>query len=344
MTRQQKYKARVLKEAVESNLDVIHDRVPASLRSTRRRLRLALWWAGRLAMPVAMLVVATGASSRPSRPDAPSPPPASREYVALDATQGEAARAIRPSPAAMHAFPPEVLALGVRRVVIDAGHGGEHPGAVSASGLTEKTITLDIAQRLAQMIVARGFEAVLTRDGDDTVSLQDRADRANAERADVFVSIHVNALERASARGVETYYMGANTGPEIDAIAERENQHAGYSLADLRALLDRVFADARREESRRLALAVQHALVGRLRETDPNVVNRGVKTAPFVVLAAAQMPAVLAEVSCLSNAYEARRLGTPEYRQLIAGALASGVTSFARVRATEQKGQDGRGN
>jgi len=100
------------------------------------------------------------------------------------------------------------------------------------------------------------------------------------------------------------------------------------TFGGLRALLDGIYADARREESERLAHAVQRTLVRRLQADSPGITDRGVKTAPFVVLVATDMPAILAEVSCLSNADEADRLATPAYRQTIAESLALGIQTF----------------
>jgi N-acetylmuramoyl-L-alanine amidase len=226
--------------------------------------------------------------------------------------------------------PPGVLALSVRRVIIDAGHGGSSLGTSSASGVQEKDLTLDIARRMQQLVVAQGLEAVMTRGTDETVSLQQRAARANDGRGDIFVSIHLNWLASPSAQGIETYHLGPSDDPELDAVAERENQHSGYSLSDLRVLLERIYTDARRDQSRHLAQSVQRALVQGLRSAEPALADRGVKTAPFVVLVATQMPAILTEVSCLSNVKDATRLSSPDYRQTIAEALAAGVATFAR--------------
>jgi N-acetylmuramoyl-L-alanine amidase len=199
----------------------------------------------------------------------------------------------------------------------------------SADGALEKDLTLDIATRVARLIGRSGLDVVMTRTGDTTLSLMERAALANGERGDIFVSIHLNSIRPASARGIETYYLGPSDGPEPDALSAAENQHSGYSLADLRPLLERIYTDARRDESKRLAQSVQRALVRRLRRTDPWLTDRGVKTAPFVVLIATEMPAILAEVSCLSNAEEAARLGRGEYRETIAEALVAGIQDFA---------------
>jgi len=109
-------------------------------------------------------------------------------------------------------------------------------------------------------------------------------------------------------------------------------------------LLEKIYTDARRDESRRLAESVQRALVLNLRKTAPAIKDRGVKMAPFVVLIATEMPAIVAEVSSLSNEDDARQLNTAEYRQTIAEALVSGIQSFAYgsyVSATERRGTSG---
>jgi N-acetylmuramoyl-L-alanine amidase len=339
-----KLKARLLKEAIESNLDAIYDRLPLRLRPVQRRLDLVRAWTIRLALPVSLFVVVSAAGSLPA-PSASQPASAERVPDAGVLAVGDRGSDDDPGASLVpHAFPPGVLALGVRRVVIDAGHGGDHPGTVSDDGLAEKNITIDIARRMARVVVAHGFEAVMTRHFNETLSLRERVDVANNRRGDIFVSIHVNAFASADALGIETYFVGPTAGSEHDALAERENQHADYALGDMRTLLEHVYADARREESRRLARAVQSALVHAARTENPDVVNRGVKMAPFVVLAATEMPAVLAEVSWLSHADEVNRLRTPQYRQLLAEALASGVVSFAHLRITDQKGQNTRGN
>ena len=239
------------------------------------------------------------------------------------ATAG-AASFSRPQPLSVAA-----LALGVRRVVIDAGHGGTSLGASAASGLREKDVTLDIAERLRVRLAGAGLTALMTRAGDQEISLQQRSTIANEGRGDIFLSIHVNALTPKS-RGIETYYLGASEAPAADAIAAHENRDSGYSLADLRSLLDGIYLDARKGESRRLAEAVQHSLVRNLRRVNHAVEDRGVKTAPFVVLVGTEMPAILAEVSCLSNEEEAALLSGQAYRQSIADALFDGILGYLR--------------
>ena len=245
---------------------------------------------------------------------------------------------LRPDPALLsRPFGAHALALGVRRVVLDAGHGGENLGTSSAKGLLEKDVTLDLSRRVRQLLAKKGIDVVLTRTRDDTLSLKDRAAVANERRGDIFVSIHLNSLEPSTLRGVETYYLGPGERPEHDELAAKENEHSGYSLADMRTLLDSIYADARREESKRLALSVQNAVVRRLRGIDPRIKDRGVKMAPFIVLVATEMPAILAEVACLSNPDEGERLRTDAYRDTIAEALATGIQTFIDQKTSWRK-------
>jgi N-acetylmuramoyl-L-alanine amidase len=329
-------KARLLEDAVHDNLAAIHGRPPESLRPVRRRGRLWSRRVGLVAFPAALVVASAGAarSSASVQKKTEMAPPLTVSTVQSMPVASLLTQHIRPA----------VLALGVRRVIVDAGHGGSSAGTSSASGLREKDLTLDIAERLSALIVKQGLEAVMTRTGDETLSLSQRAVAANSQRGDIFVSIHLNSLQPSSARGIETYYLGLGEGSDVDAIAAEENQHSGYSLKDMRSMLERIYADARRDESRRLAESVQIALVGTLRRTEPAITDRGVKSAPFVVLVATQMPAILAEVSCLSNAEEAGRLNAADYRQTIAEALMSGIQAFAvqsRVSASERTGTSG---
>lgn len=224
---------------------------------------------------------------------------------------------------------PTVFALPVRRIVIDPGHGGNDPGAVTAQGLAEKELALDIGVRLRDLLVAASFDVRMTRESDKTVPLVERVVVANREEADLFLSIHVNWVEPRQTRVVETYYLGPTEDSATLRLAGLENQHSGYSLTDFRRLLEHVYSDVKRGESRKLAESVQGALIHALREINPSLKNYAVKTAPFVVLVGANMPAILTEVACLSNAEDAQLLAGPEYRQKIAQALFAGVRAYS---------------
>jgi len=232
-----------------------------------------------------------------------------------------------------------VFPLAVHRIVLDPGHGGPSLGTRTPNGLMEKEVTLDISRRLSRLLAEDGFEVLMTRDEDEAVDLAARASFANEEGADIFVSIHVNWIDDGGTRGVETYFLGTTDDPYLSQLAASENRDSGYSMGDLRRLLDRMVSGVRLGKSQELAAEVQGSLFRSLRKVNPQLIDRGVKRAPFLVLVETEMPAILAEVSCLSNEREAELLAKPLYRQFIAEALAAGIGSYARSGGpAEQKG------
>jgi N-acetylmuramoyl-L-alanine amidase len=320
MRKSEPLKTRLLREAVEDNVATIRGQLPKPLRRGRR---LAALWGPRAAAMLLLLGLIGALRLVPGIGAAGAPPGAVRQEPG---TQGAPVTSFsKPQRLTMSA-----LALGVRRVVVDAGHGGTNLGTSGATGLHEKDVTVDIAERLRKRLTAEGITVLMTRGGDETVSLQDRSDMANTGHGDLFLSIHVNSLKPKDSRGVETYYLGASSTPAIDALAADENRDSGYSLADMRTLVDKIYMDARKDESKRLAESVQRALLRDLRRVNPAIEDRGVKTAPFVVLVGTRMPAILAEVSCLSNDDEAELLSGSGYRQSIADALFDGVHAYLR--------------
>ncbi|MGE3536562.1 MAG: N-acetylmuramoyl-L-alanine amidase [Candidatus Tectimicrobiota bacterium] len=257
--------------------------------------------------------------------DLPLPP------VQASPPMGETGTLPEPTYQAPLPIDPALIALEVRKVVLDPGHGGKDLGTSTPTGLSEKEITLDIGLRLRPLLEQAGYEVFMTRDRDEAVPLRQRAVLANEQKGDLFVSIHVNWVERSQARGMETYYLGPTEDPTALQLTAQENRDAGYSLADFRRILDHIYLSVRRDESRRLAETLQHNMLTSLRPKNPNLLNRGVKTAPFAVLVGTDMPAILAEVACLSNAEEAQLLATPQYRQDIAQALFQGIRAYAQA-------------
>jgi N-acetylmuramoyl-L-alanine amidase len=327
-------KSRLVREAIQHNIGT-----PRQVRATpptRGQQRgLVRFVAVILIVGVAYLAVRVHFT--PTRPPVASPP-GPLVATSIPSAVGEA-----PTATSLVAVPraPDraVFPLSVERVVLDPGHGGEQLGAVSRSGMAEKNITLDIGLRLRHLLQDAGFEVLMTRQTDQLVPLGDRVAFANDRRADLFISIHVNWLEARSRRPLETYHIGPTDDPVAVRLASMENRDSGYSLADYRQLLERVFIDARRDESRRLARAVHSEMLTLLRQVNPALQDRGVKTAPFVVLAGTQMPAVLAEVSCLSNDDEVNLLKDADYREMIALALLTGIRTYANsLRGTPTKG------
>lgn len=221
-----------------------------------------------------------------------------------------------------------VLGLGVTRIVLDAGHGGHDEGTRGANGVTEKDVVLDVTLRLAHLLRTRtGVSVILTRAGDESVSLSDRVGHANQARGDLFVSIHANSARSPGVSGIETYFLSLSASQPALNVAARENSGSSYSLADLKGLVQSIALNDRLKESEALANTLQDFLIPEGAE------NRGVKRAPFVVLTGTAMPAVLAEIGFLTNPDEAERLTAPQYRQQIAQALFAGLNGYAQSLA-----------
>ncbi len=314
-------KRQLLREVVQDNVDLAEGRLP---RGLKRRPNVGL-----RVLTLVLLSLGLFGSTRllPSRTPAaaqPAPAPVATVAKAPIPPPMPTTAPTPPTPIAAAVFP-----LAVRKIALDPGHGGDSLGTRAPLGLVEKELTLDIAQRLRKLLEDDSFEVVMTREQDRSVSLEDRGLAANRDGADIFVSIHLNWIENRKARGVETYYLGATNDPYLTRLAAAENRESGYSMADMRGLLDRIYADVRQENSRTLAEVIQASLFRSLGKVNPGLENRGVKAAPFIVLLSTEMPAILAEVSCLSNEDEAALLTKPLYRQYIAEALAAGIRSYA---------------
>jgi len=325
-------KRQLLTAAVSDNLDTIRGLPPRSLRPVQRAGNA---WVRRAPLLLIATVLVGSTYVAGSR----------HEVAQLRGSEVTRSQIVPTTPKPRNLAtpqPPESLVavssaafpLTIRRVILDAGHGGSDPGT-SAAAITEKEITLDIESRLRALLVGRGFDVVSTRRDDRLIALRERARLANGSDGDIFVSIHVNALAAHTAsHGVETYYLGPTNDPSLTKLAAAENLDSGYSMTDMRKLLERVYGDVRRDESRQLAGAVQQQLFAGLRAVDPGLENWGVKRAPFIVLTATEMPAILAEVGCLSNEREALMLRSPNYRQQIAQALFNGIHAYAQKKGT----------
>lgn len=234
--------------------------------------------------------------------------------------------------------------LEVRTIVIDPGHGGIDPGASGASGLLEKDVALDIARRLRDKLKAAGtYDVILTREDDRKVFLKERVAFARSERADLFISIHINSMP-ASARSmnfVETYYFGTHTNKQSLALAEKENRDSDYTMGDFRKVLARVGDTMKSQESERLAESVHRHLYDTLSSANPEILDAGSKSGPFMVLLGVEVPSVLVEVSCISNPMEEERLRSTAYRDSVANSLKEGIVTYldnADYRTTRVKG------
>jgi len=222
------------------------------------------------------------------------------------------------------------LGLKVGRIVIDAGHGGHDSGTLGVDGIEEKDVVLDVALRLGKLLHDRlGSEIIYTRSDDTFIPLETRTAIANKAQADLFLSIHANSSPDESARGVETYYLNFTSSPDALETAARENAVSDQSIHQLSDLVKKIALKDKIAESREFAADVEQSLYGGLQKGNAGLKDRGVKKAPFVVLIGANMPSILAEISFITNAKDARQLQQPDYRERVAESLYKGVAKYA---------------
>ncbi len=222
------------------------------------------------------------------------------------------------------------LGLKISRIAIDPGHGGHDTGTRGPRGLLEKDLCLDVALRLGQLIEKNlaDTEVVYTRKDDRQVPLEERTAIANDANADLFISIHANSSESRETRGVETYYLSLAGSQEARELATRENALAESSLHDLPDLVKKITRNEKIAESKLLAADIQNTLAQGLQLVSRRETNRGVKQAPFIVLTGANMPAVLSEISFMSNASDESLLLESSQRQRVAEGLYRGIAAY----------------
>ncbi len=259
--------------------------------------------------------------------------------LVVDVTRPAAPLPVVPQPvpgalsAPLPTRPPEP-----KTVVLDAGHGGSEEGAKGPAGTLEKDATLAIARTVRDVLVKRGYRVVLTRDSDVSVGLEDRAALANAAKADVFVSIHLNASLAEKAHGTEVYYLSLDASDRAAAaLAEAENRtgaeptptpsaEANAARRELDLILWDLAQNQHLAASSRLADIIQgdfNRLLG--------ITTRGVKQAPFKVLIGVNAPAVLVEVAFVTNPDEEARLDSDEFRKQVADTLAGSLDTFFKT-------------
>lgn len=220
----------------------------------------------------------------------------------------------------------------VARVVLDPGHGGNDPGASGPTGLKEKDVTLAIAHKVAPLLARDGVEVTLTRDDDRYVTLEERTARANAFGADIFVSIHCNAAENKTRRGVETYVLDTTASETAGKVAARENGASAGASNEVAQLLASMRLADQATRSTRLAELLQRAGLASLAGQYDGVADGGVHRAGFYVLVGARMPAVLFETSYISNTIDEQRLGSVGYQQRLADAIANAIKAYREGR------------
>jgi N-acetylmuramoyl-L-alanine amidase len=226
---------------------------------------------------------------------------------------------------------PGVQFYRIKRVVIDAGHGGKDPGAIGKSGLKEKIVTLDIARRLRTLLEQQGLQVEMTRSSDHFVGLNERVALTNKANADLFVSIHANANRSRSLNGFEVYYLSPKVSDQQRALASAKSGLPSVdegSLASSSSTLRAILWDMVYSYSRAESIDLSRQLCERM-QNDLEAKDLGVKCANFCVLRGATVPAVLVEVGFLSNKEEEQILAQDTYRQKLAQTIMRGIADYS---------------
>jgi N-acetylmuramoyl-L-alanine amidase len=221
---------------------------------------------------------------------------------------------------------------GIRKIVLDPGHGGKDPGAIGIGGSTEKDIVLSIAKKLAAKLrKVMGVQVVLTRKDDRFVALENRTAVANAEDADLFISLHMNASPNGEAKGIETYYLDNTTDEAALRLAARENGTSRKNVSDLQFILSDMTQNMKLEDSITLAHRLQGSAVGGMTKAMGEVKDLGVKKALFYVLVGARMPSVLIEMFFITNRNEGRAMSQDSYQDAMVKALFDGIQKYQQT-------------
>jgi N-acetylmuramoyl-L-alanine amidase len=231
------------------------------------------------------------------------------------------------------------LGLGVKRIIIDPGHGGRDPGAIGGDGLKEKDVMLKLANLVAEKVRRElKCQAILTRSSDISLPLEKRTAIANIKKADLFISLHLNAHKYKKIRGVETYFLNIALDDDAMNLAARENATSRKNISDLQMILNDLMLNTKINESNRLAGFVQKGLVKELQSRYKKIRSRGVRQAPFYVLIGAEMPAVLVEVGYITNTMENRRFKGETYLKRAASGIVKGIDTYIKDMELAYKG------
>lgn len=226
-------------------------------------------------------------------------------------------------------------------IVVDAGHGGKDSGAIGARRYYEKVIVLQIAKRVEKYLKKKRFRVKMTRTNDRYVKLKNRTKFANRHKADIFISIHANAIANKrrynKVYGVETYFLQTTRSARSKRIAAKENSVVlnKNDFLSNNVILNAVLSGPKIELSHKLAIDVQSRMIRNLKQRYRGVKDGGVRPAPFWVLVGAQMPSILIEVGYITNPTERARLFKADYQNRIAKGIAEGVSNYLTIRERE---------
>jgi N-acetylmuramoyl-L-alanine amidase len=283
-----------------------------------------------VALPAAKPPAATPSpTTLPAAKPPAAKPPVTAPPATAPATPEEIASAARRTSSGQNSLI-RALGLKINRVVIDPGHGGHDNGTEGPKGLLEKDLVLDVSQRLGKLIEDRmAAEVIYTRTDDTFIPLEGRTALANEKKADLFLSIHANSSSIPKIAGVETFYLNITGTRDAIDLAARENASAHTSIFELEDIIKKITRHDKSEESLEFAKRIQAALFSFSTKNIPASRDRGVKSAPFIVLIGANMPSVLAEIGFLSNPREEALLKKSDYRDKLAEALYKGIERYA---------------
>ncbi|MDD3770354.1 N-acetylmuramoyl-L-alanine amidase [Sulfuricurvum sp. IAE1] len=239
-------------------------------------------------------------------------------------------------PPLMATLPPLVSVTPKDRskktIVIDPGHGGKDSGAVG-NGFMEKNIVLEISMQFAEKLRGMGYTVYMTRSNDTFIELKDRTKFANDKEADLFISVHANAIPKTSdpmlAQGIETYFLSPGRSERAMRVAALENSEDMNEMGQYGKLSFLSFLNTEKIiASNKLAIDLQKGMLSNLRKQFPNVRDNGVREGPFWVLVGAQMPAVLLEVGYISHPDESARIADEKYQKWMVEGLVEGVARY----------------
>lgn len=217
-------------------------------------------------------------------------------------------------------------------IVIDPGHGGKDSGAIG-NGYREKDIVLQISLELYEELKSMGYTVYMTRSNDTFIELKDRTKFANDKMADLFLSVHANAIPKGAdanaAYGIETYFLSPGRSERAMRVAALENSEDMGEMGQYGKLsFLNVINTEKIIASNKLAIDIQKGVLNNLRKQYPNVKDNGAREAPFWVLVGAQMPAILLETGYISNPDESARIADAKYQKWMVEGMIDGVKHY----------------
>jgi N-acetylmuramoyl-L-alanine amidase len=229
------------------------------------------------------------------------------------------------------------LQTKVKLIAIDPGFGGDKTGPSGyCDNVFAKNINLQIAKKVAERIKNNlKIDVILTRVDDSNISLEERASIANTENADLLLSIQVNGSSYPSASGIETYILNLLTSPDVIRSASSKIAQNSNNISEMDSIIQDLMQNSKVNESNNLAINIQKFLIKQLKENDINTRNRGIKHAPFYILLAAQMPAIIVQPGFITNPDECKLLRTYEYQNEISTGIVNGLRAFINERSTQ---------